>query len=71
MFISLKKHFISAKFFSFYIKKFPAFHIKCAGNSLYCFIIEKRLFFSLSIGRFPSQTPTRALCAYPARRHVH
>ena len=45
MFISLKKHFISAKFFSFYIKKFPAFHIKCAGNSLYCFIIEKHLFF--------------------------
>ena len=45
MFISLKKHFLSAKFFSFYIKKFPAFHIKCAGNSLYCFIIEKHLFF--------------------------
>ena len=71
MFISLKKHFLSANLFSFYTKKFPAFHIKCAGNSLYCFITEKRLFFSLSIGRFPSQTPARALCAYPAHRHAH
>ena len=45
MFISLKKHFLSAKFFSFYIKKFPAFHIKYAGNFLYCFITEKYLLF--------------------------
>ena len=45
MFVSIKKHFLSAKFFSFYIKKFPAFHIKCAGNFLYCFITEKYLLF--------------------------